>query len=265
MNNIEIYFFSGTGNSWHIAKKLAGSLPDSNLTPIIKSLQEATFKSNAKMIGFIFPIHMTAMPVVVEEFIKKLDVTTAQYIFAIATRVGTSHGAFNSIDNILKKKNKKLAAAFTLNMPSNDVKFKSKAPAVEEIAKLELAVSDSLKNIIDVIINQKESREPDLSRTTYIPFVGALSWLARVTDGMQLQFYADEKCAGCGICEKVCLSKKIKMENGRPNWLKDVRCFKCYACLNYCPKQSVQIKGYTEGKDRYSHPYATADEIAAQK
>ncbi len=43
------------------------------------------------------------------------------------------------------------------------------------------------------------------------------------------------------------------------------------ACLNYCPAQAVQIKdkwfmkSYTANNGRYSHPYATADDIAAQK
>ena len=66
-------------------------------------------------------------------------------------------------------------------------------------------------------------------------------------------------------CEKVCLSKKIKMINKKPVWKKDVQCFYCYACINYCPKQSVQIKSFTEKNGRYSHPYATSDDIARQK
>lgn len=58
----------------------------------------------------------------------------------------------------------------------------------------------------------------------------------------------------------------------RPAWRRDVLCHMCYACLNYCPKRSVQIKGscgvvrsFTAVNARYSHPYATAKEIAAQK
>ncbi|GAH26880.1 unnamed protein product [marine sediment metagenome] len=51
-------------------------------------------------------------------------------------------------------------------------------------------------------------------------------------------FYADSKCTGCGICEKVCLSQKIKMINKKPVWQKNVKCYLCYACLNYCPEQS---------------------------
>jgi len=57
-----------------------------------------------------------------------------------------------------------------------------------------------------------------------------------------------------------------------PAWRKDVPCHMCYACLNFCPKRSVQIKGirgvarsFSPDSGRYSHPYATANDIAAQK
>ena len=61
------------------------------------------------------------------------------------------------------------------------------------------------------------------------------------------------------------------MVNGEPVWQKEIPCFSCHACLNYCPEQSVQIgssrllKSHTEKNGRYSHPYATADDIAGQK
>jgi len=86
-----------------------------------------------------------------------------------------------------------------------------------------------------------------------------------------VDFYSDSKCVGCGTCEKVCLSGKIKLINKKPVWQEDVKCFYCHACLNYCPEQSVQIKSsrllksHTDKNKRYSHPYATADEIAGQK
>ena len=55
------------------------------------------------------------------------------------------------------------------------------------------------------------------------------------------------------------------MINKKPVWQKKVKCFYCYACINYCPKQSVQIKSFTEKNGRYPHPYATANDIAGQK
>ncbi|MGE5485867.1 MAG: 4Fe-4S dicluster domain-containing protein [Ignavibacteriales bacterium] len=69
---------------------------------------------------------------------------------------------------------------------------------------------------------------------------------------------------GCGVCQRVCPSRKIAPVNKKPVWHTHVRCYMCYACLNYCPQHSVQIKSkvwmksYTEKNARYFHPYATA-------
>jgi NAD-dependent dihydropyrimidine dehydrogenase PreA subunit len=66
-------------------------------------------------------------------------------------------------------------------------------------------------------------------------------------------------------------TQKIKMVDGRPVWQKEVKCFGCFACLNYCPEQSIQVastwylKSRTAENGRYHHPQVTANDIAAQK
>jgi len=73
-------------------------------------------------------------------------------------------------------------------------------------------------------------------------------------------FYSDSKCTGCGICEKVCPSQKITMEGNKPLWQRNVDCYMCYACLNFCPTEAIQIylkiymKSYTPERGRYPHP-----------
>ena len=70
---------------------------------------------------------------------------------------------------------------------------------------------------------------------------------------------------------ETCLSERIDLIHGKPNWNDNTLCYMCYACLNYCPAESVQIKSkwymksYTAAQARYSHPYATAKDIENQK
>jgi ferredoxin len=84
-------------------------------------------------------------------------------------------------------------------------------------------------------------------------------------------FYSDDQCTGCGVCAKVCLSGKIRMVDEKPLWQKSILCYMCYACVNFCPREAVQIKSipgvrsHTTENCRYSHPFATAQEIACQK
>jgi ferredoxin len=265
MMSMEIYYFSGTGNSLHVARELQTRVPGTKLIPMVSLLNQDVIATHGETVGFVFPIYFTAVPMVVKNFIQKLDLQSTKFIFAIATRIGTSHSAFFSIDKILKQKGKSLDAYFTLNMASNDPKFNYQVPNPEEIAKLESVVQERLGPIGKIIISQAKNREEDIHCITRVPLVRLLARLVALTDGLKTNLYADGKCTGCGTCEKVCLSKKIKMNNQKPVWQERVQCFHCAACLNYCPAQAVQIKSFTEKNGRYPHPYATVEDIVGQK
>lgn len=265
MSSVEIYYFSGTGNSLYVAKELQERIEGVKLIPIISQLDKEIVKADAETIGLVFPIYFTAIPLPVKNFVKKLDLKSTKYIFAIATRIGTSQSAFMSIDKILNSKGRRLDSYFSLNMPGNDPKFDYKVPTEEEIAKLEAVVHKRLDSIRDIIKNKETNREKDVDCISHIPFVGLLSSLVALSDKSKDNLYCDSKCTGCGICEKVCLSHKIKMVDGKPQWQDNVKCYHCAACLNYCPAQSAQIKSQTEKNGRYSHPYAAAEDIAMQK
>ena len=265
MSSIGIYYFSGTGNSLYVAKELQKRIEGAKLIPVISRLDREVVETDAETIGFVFPVYFSAIPVPVKNFIKKLDLKSAKYIFAAATRIGTSHSAFMAIDKILKSKGQRLDSYFSLNMPGNDPKFDYKVPTEEEIARLEAVVQKRLDSIQSIIKNKEISREKDVDCTIHIPFVGILSSLAALIDISKDNLYCDSKCTGCGICEKVCLAHKIKMADGKPEWQDNVKCYHCAACLNYCPVQSAQIKSHTEKNGRYSHPYAAVEDIAMQK
>ena len=270
--NTEIFYFSGTGNSLFAAREIAKQIPESRLTPIIKLLNQKTVTSKAEVMGIVFPIHLTTIPLPVEKFLSLFDFSTVKYIFILATRMGTTHRVFTDINKILQKKNRFTDACFTLNMGNNDAKFKiSRQPVTDEkIKKLETDARKKLETIIEIIKNKKQCQKPDTEVIQKIPlfFLGIIPFLLKITERFNLSetFYADDKCITCRNCERICLSGKITMAEQKPSWQKNISCYRCYACLNYCPQQAVQIKNtYTKNNGRYPHPYAEASDIAAQK
>ena len=280
MSNVEIYYFSGTGNSLHVAKELQKRIPETDLIPIVSLLNKDVIETNGETIGFVFPIYLTAIPVPVKDFIKKLDLKSTKYIFALATRGGSPHRAFIDIEKILKQRGRSLDAYFTLHMGNNAL---NPNPTEEEITELESVVQGRLDSIQRTIMNKEKNREKDTPRKIFsystipLPFASVFLRLIPLLTvlaehaGLKHFFYSDSKCTGCGTCEKVCLSQKIEMTDKKPVWQENVRCYMCYACINYCPAQSVQLrstwymKADTTKMGRYSHPYATADDIAGEK
>ncbi len=280
----EIYYFSGTGNSLYVAKELQKRIPEVELIPIVNLLDRDVIKTNGKTVGLIFPVHALTIPIAIKRFLKKIDPASAEYIFAIATRGGTVFRGFNKIDKLLKKKNKHINSQFILNMCHNEAPRSEKnyiVPSKSDILQIETTVFKKIHQISNVIKTQSSFLEKDANiiiKSSSNPLIGFLIeklvvFAMNISEyiGGANYFYHDDKCNGCGICEKVCLSKKIKITEKKPIWQRNVLCYMCFACLNYCPKQSVQIKNipgvksYTAENGRYPHPYATPNDIENQK
>jgi NAD-dependent dihydropyrimidine dehydrogenase PreA subunit len=281
----EIYFFSGTGNSLHVAKELQKRLPGSKLIPILRLVNQESVAANGETVGFVFPHYASTLPSVVHTFVEKLDLGLAKYLFAIATRGGTGTMAFIEIDEILKKKGQRLDSFFVFTMPcSSDPLVKGYASRMteERIHSLESEMLARLDSIQRTIVNQEINRQEDTGAATpppaflipLLPLIDAASPLL-ITLGKRAEtsfnFYHDAKCTGCGVCENICLADKVQMVSGRPVWQEAVKCHGCFACLNFCPEESIQVKSkwylksYTDQNGRYHHPEITAKEIAGQK
>lgn len=281
MNKVEIYYFSGTGNSLHVAKELQKRMPETKLIPIISLLNEDVIETKGETIGFVFPIYLSSLPVPVRRFLKKINLKPTQYIFAITTNCGYPGKVNIHLEKLLKKRGKSIDAYFTLKMMGNSPKgvmpsfmivqdWASKITN-EAILVLENKVQNELDTICKVIINKEKNIGKDNPNPAnfFMKYVDRLlqlpiEWASEHTHP-KINFYADLSCTGCNLCEKVCLSKKIKMNNGKPLWQKDVKCYYCYACFNFCPEQSILVKNYTHKDGRYYHPDVTAKDIAEQK
>jgi hypothetical protein len=129
-----------------------------------------SIETEAEIVGFVFPIQCARMPVALKEFLEKITLLQAHYIFAVATRVGSTHRAFTDIDILLLRKGRSLDASFSLNMPGNDPKFKDYVPATaREIEELESAARIKLDAIHKIILRQEKYREEDTDATLRLP------------------------------------------------------------------------------------------------
>lgn len=116
-----IYFFTGTGNSLKVAKDLAEHLGHCELIPIAKIWQRENLASTAQKVGFAFPLYYSGMPKIVYDFIEKIDLTNAEYFFAIVTSAGdVTELPLQQVNMLLKAKSraKSLNAGFFVTMPT---------------------------------------------------------------------------------------------------------------------------------------------------
>jgi len=266
----EIYYFSGTGNTLLIAQELKKRLPDCSLIPIVHALKSGKIKTAADTIGIVFPIYATTYPDEIKQFIELLDCNKDAYVFAVSSRKCRPR-VFSALGEQLAKKGGTLSAARSISMPQNYIPvFKMESP--EDIKRQDEAMTQTLDVFAQDILNKKPSIEqaPKLAAPVAILYsiVRFSAFLNRKTRYFNLanRFYSTNKCTGCGLCEKVCLSERIQLDGGRPAWNANIPCRHCLACIHYCPAEAIQIKGAkTETSGRYHHPGITAEDIARQK
>jgi len=274
--NIEIYYFSGTGNSLAVAKDIAKKT-GGILIPIASLLGKKIITTDADAIGIIFPVYYGEPPVIIKEFAGKLENLHQKYIFAVCTYGGAAMASLRVLRRIIRSKGSELSAAYGVHMPQNSFYKPS-----ENHQKIYTAWKKKLEFIVNNIKTKAKGvfysnillelllvpTQPILVRPickksfikqTNMPVDSKLEELVRMLD---INFSTNEKCNGCGICSKVCPVSNIKIKDNKPTWLH--HCETCLACYNWCPNKAIQ-GGITSKDYYYRHPEIKISEIMKQK
>jgi flavodoxin len=106
-----IYYFSGTGNSLYVAKKIQEQLRDAELIQITSKEQDRRPSIASDVLGFVFPVYAWGPPKLVEEFIKTAQFNAPDYLFAVATNAGGPGNTLKYTEKLFKKKGLNLHSA----------------------------------------------------------------------------------------------------------------------------------------------------------
>lgn len=68
-------------------------------------------------VGFVIPLYFAGMPAMVSDFINKVQIPNANYIFSVVTRASTKGLVFTIINKHLTKKGKKLNYGRYISFP----------------------------------------------------------------------------------------------------------------------------------------------------
>ncbi len=252
-----IFCFSGTGNSRFIAEQIGAGI-GSEVIDIPKRM--LAYKSGEptavkeEILGFVFPIYAWGPPQMVLAFIEGLDLSHTQipYCFAIATCGEDTGKAMDVLRKALGFKGIGLDATYSIPMPNNYVTgstldSQERVRTLIEEAKSRLPqIVDEIKTLRSPVSRLHEGSFPRLKTQLINPLFNKHG----IRPG---GFFVQDTCTGCGICEKVCMTHTIHIEESttgdKPKWGKN--CTFCLACINNCPVEAIQYGKSSEGRGRY--------------
>ncbi len=283
--NGQIYYFTGTGNSYAIAKDLSDEL-SCNLNAINDITIKQTINTNTGLFGIIFPVYhatygRSGIPNIVNTFPKNISDLSGNTIFVICTHSGIPGYTIENVNKIIEEKNGKLSIGLTIKMSSpfstfrkiahiitkkklvtdNDFELKKREKLYTNWGKLKIHVLNLLKsNISEVekisfikkiflkylLVSQKAMI---LKRYQYLSKSGKtdMEELFRQSDN---NFQTTNECIKCGTCSKICPVSNITIED-KPRWHN--KCELCFACYQWCPKQAITGEIF-EYEKRFHHP-----------
>ncbi|MCL2408710.1 MAG: EFR1 family ferrodoxin [Oscillospiraceae bacterium] len=228
-----IFYFTATGNSLDIAKRLGA-----HFGAVLRSIPQADTATDYTddVIGVVFPVYAWNIPAIVTRFLKRVTLT-AQYKFAVAAHGGEP----GEIGGILTK----IAAfdnVFTVGTWSNYLPFNNDVPPVAVDVVPELTQ----------IVRKIEAREKRIFELGNAEPFDAAPWA-----GMALEYNWRDNCNACGVCSRVC-----PVGNCKPVHKFASHCEGCMACLQNCPEAALFMPGEPT-RYRYRNPNVTTDEIIA--
>ena len=256
-----IYYFSGTGNSLYVAKALAKKLHDCDIIPIARIWNLDTIIATSETIGFVFPMYSYGLPDIVNQFLSRVNLDAATYVFTVVTRGGAQGCALHRVDEILRERNYHQNLGFYVDMPSNMIHLHDLI-SKEKQKKLHKQANKKVEKIITSVLRRKSKGDKDKLFVRSFALSSSKSFLESVHKN-DVSFLVDKNCIACGFCARVCPVDNIIMMGNRPQW--QHHCQSCLACLHWCPKESIQYRKKTIGKQRYHHPDVTFKDVEFQK
>lgn len=246
-----ILYFTGTGNSEFVAKRIGKKIGDEilNLFEKIRDGDYSRIKSATSFV-FVVPTYAWQIPHIVRDWIRRTKFGGNRKAYFVMTCGDSIGNAGEYIEKLCAKKGFQYMGCAKIIMPENYIAM-FQAPERDEALRIIDRALPAIDDVIEVIkkgegIPQKKITVAGkistalVNKIFYPAFVHAKP------------FYTTEVCIGCGKCETVCPMNNIDIIDGRPVW--DDHCTQCMACICGCPEKAIEYGKKSKGKPRYQCP-----------
>ena len=243
-----ILYFSGTGNSKYVAKRIADALGDEilNLNDRIKASDTSLVETGERVI-IVTPTYAWRIPRIVRDWLLKTELHGAKQAWFVMT-CGSEIGNANKYNrDLCAEKAISCMDTAQIVMPENYIAMFS-APQADEARQIVAKAEPDIDRAIAAI--QANQPFAPTRNNLYDRFMsGPVNPIFYKFCVKADAFTVSDTCIGCGQCAKRCPMNNVTLKDGKPVWGKN--CTHCMACICYCPKEAIEYGKKSVGQPRY--------------
>ena len=243
-----ILYFSGTGNSKYVAKRIADALGDEilNLNDRIKASDTLSVETDERLI-VVTPTYAWRIPRVVRDWLRKTELRGAKQAWFVMTCGSEIGNADRYNRDLCTEKGLACMGTTQIVMPENYIAMFS-APQADEARQIVAQAEPSIDRAIAAI--QRNQPFAPTRNNLYDRFMsGPVNPIFYKFFVKADAFAVSSACIGCGQCAKRCLMNNVTLKDGKPVWGKN--CTHCMACICYCPVSAIEYGKKSVGQPRY--------------
>ena len=243
-----ILYFSGTGNSKYVAKRIADALGDAlvNLNDRIKSGDTSPVETGERVI-IVTPTYAWRIPRVVRDWLRKTELRGAKQVWFVMTCGSEIGNADKYNRELCTEKGLSCMGTAQIVMPENYIAMFA-APQADAAREIVAKAEPNIDRAI-AAIRAGECFAPTRNNLYDRFMSGPVNPIFYKFFVKANAFTASGACIGCGQCAKRCPMNNVAIKDGKPVWGRN--CTHCMACISVCPEEAVEYGKHTVGKRRY--------------
>ena len=236
-------YFSGTGNTKFCIDKFLLEYDDGENSFSIEEKETLGEIRNNCEIVMGYPVQFSNIPKILRDYIiTNQHIWEGKKIFIIATMGLFSGDGAGILARLLKNYGAIIVGGLHLKMPDSISDEKALKRSFEKNKELVMNAEEKIHKAVNDI---KSGKPPQEGLGIGYHLAGLFGqrlyfWgkTKKYTDKLRIN---QQKCIGCGLCEKLCPMSNISLKNGIAHSFN--KCTMCYRCISKCPKQAITLLG----------------------
>jgi ferredoxin len=245
--NFVLYWFSGTGNTLWLARRLSARLEELGNSAALRDITQGADHGPEDTLVFCFPVYSFGMPRIMGDFVAGLKGSNPVAI--LCTMGGGAGGTVSVAARALAGLGFRVMGGKAVLMPNNYTAGRVPKPESTERlnAEAQKVVADFAQALhqggAEFRVGSLAGRVSGFANRMFLKSLGAIA----------KGFSVSPACNGCNVCRRVCPTENITMRGGEPVWGRN--CEQCLRCLHLCPENAVSLMGTAKRRrPQYCHP-----------